>query len=156
MSRVAVAVLLPLILVAGRPAPADAQQLTPVVEGLHPQQLIRIRTRGHALHIGRFAGVGGDTLYLAPGSGTTWIALDAVDALWVRGTAAKTGAIVGGIMGGVATGAFSAWIVSALCETDDCETLEAGLVGGLLGAAGGALTGAVIGTLINKWHRRYP
>ena len=133
-----------------------AQQLPRVVESLKPEQDVRIRTVGRAIHVGRFLRADGDTLWFAPERGTGRVALVDVEALWVRGTAAKTGALVGGIAGGVGTSLFFMWIVDALCETDDCETVEAGILGFGLGAAGGALTGLVLGTFIDKWHGRYP
>ena len=133
-----------------------AQELPRVVESLRPAQDIRIRTVGQAIHIGRFVRADTDTLLLEPERGTGRVALGDVDALWVRGTAARTGALIGGVAGGVGTGLFFAWIVDGLCETDDCKALEAGLVGFGIGAAAGALTGLVLGTFVDKWHRRFP
>lgn len=136
-----------------------AQQLPDVVRGLRPEQTIRVRTRGHAEHIGRFTRLHGDTLYLDPAGGSApWVALDAVEGLWVRGTAAGTGALIGGIGGGVATAGLFAWVASAICDAPGgCgDTDDAAIIGGLLGAGAGALAGAVIGTFVDKWHRRYP
>lgn len=149
-------VLLLSVLLASWSPPAAAQQLPEVVRSLRPEQVIRIRTVRHGEHVGRFTGLQGDTLHLLPERGSSRVALDAVEQLWVRGTAAKTGALIGAIGGGVLSGAFFAWFTSALCETESCETLEAGIVGGLLGAGVGALGGAVLGTFVDKWHRRWP
>ena len=142
-----------LLLPAGATA---AQELPRVVASLRPDQDIRIRTVGRAIHVGRFLRTTGDTLLLAAASGPDPVALGDVDALWVRGTAARTGALIGGIAGGVGTGLFFAWIVDALCDTDDCQTVEAGIVGFGIGAAAGALTGLVLGTFADKWHQRFP
>jgi hypothetical protein len=87
-----------------------------------------------------------------------------VDSLMVgRGSArrgAKAGAIAGGIGGAVIFGALLATIVHNTCETDDCETAEAAVVGGLLGgavgAAGGALIGAAVGSQLSSWTMVYP
>lgn len=138
------------------PGATSAQRLPQVIQGLRPEQDIRIRTVGRAMHVGRFVRARADTLFLDEERGSGRVAVVDVEALWVRGTAAKTGAMVGGVLGGVGTGLFFAWIVSALCETSDCDTLEAGVLGFGIGAAAGGLTGLVLGTFVDKWHRRYP
>ncbi|HEX9165563.1 MAG TPA: hypothetical protein VF862_06610 [Gemmatimonadales bacterium] len=117
--------------------------------------LVRLRSEG-AVVTGRLIAIGSGVATLETETGRRAVSLSGVDTAWVRGRAAGTGAMIGGIAGAVGVGIFTAVVVHALCETDDCETVGAGFVGGLIGGAGGALLGAGIGALIPKWKRRWP
>ena len=136
--------------------PLQAQSLdTVLTRQVERTSLVRLRSEGARL-TGRLIAVGGGVATVETETGRRGVSLSGVDTVWVRGRAAGTGAVVGGIAGAVGLGIFTALVVDAMCETDDCETAGAGLVGGLIGGAGGALLGAGIGALIPKWKRRWP
>ena len=134
------------------PPPAE-----PVLASLAPARpVVRLRA-DQARVTGRLLAAGGGRAALGIGADTQVVWLRAVDSVWTRGRAWKTGAIVGGAVGMALLGAFTSVIVSGLCEVDcDNAGLEGAVVGGLVGLGGGALLGAAVGAAIPKWKRRFP
>lgn len=144
------------LLILGSQA-ATAQQIPQQFETLQADQLVRIRTTTHGLHIGRVVEVSGDSLYLRPEQGSESVEMAAVKGLWVRGTATVKGAKIGGILGATVGGALAAMASVAFCDAASC-TVDAGIAAGglLVGGVTGAVSGAVIGAMFGQWHRRYP
>jgi len=70
-----------------------------------------------------------------------------VDSLWVRGTHARTGALVGGVAG-LGLGAF-------LVTNSNPYTARNTVAGGL-GLVGGGVIGALIGAAVPRWQLRVP
>jgi hypothetical protein len=110
---------------------------------------------------GQFERYTPDSLFVRTRIGTrTAVPVQTLTALWVRGRATKTGAIVGGVIGAVA-GAFIGGAVCSLGRSDDGIIGNAGFDAGC-GAAGAGIgiligggTGAGLGALIPKWRLRY-
>ncbi len=146
------------------------------VSQLKPGKTIRTSIRGGATYEGRLLDLRGDTLVVGGTADWFLVPVRNVDSLWVRGNAAKTGAIVGAIPVAL-LGAFSGALLSALCRQwygegqllramqglaaeeggDGC--LPGGIaavLGGLIGASVGAPLGAIVGALIPKWRQWDP
>jgi MFS family permease len=79
------------------------------------------------------------------------IPVAAIDTLWERRTASKTGALVGGLLGA------GIGVLVATQAIEEGETPSAGWVGvfAIGGAVGGGLLGALVGRAFPKWHRLY-
>src|SRR5262245_37622464 len=108
---------------------------------------VRLRTEGAPV-TGRLIASSPGVATLQPeGSIPRAIPLTSVDSIWVRGNAAKAGAVVGGallaVLGAVAARSFALGV----CETDDCNEGGAAFLGGAVGAVSGALIGAGVGSL---------
>ena len=116
---------------------------------LTPGADIRVHAVGQGRITGRFREASGPTLLLESDGVSLPLRTNALDSLWVRGNAVKTGAIAGGFYG---------YLANELgCKDgggDPCP--EAIPLLALGGAAAGALLGALIGSTITKWHRRIP
>lgn len=82
-------------------------------------------------------------------------AWESIDSLWVRGNAAKKGAIIGVGVAGVSSFVLAAIICEGVSEGRGCD--EWGTVTGLAvgGAVGGGLIGGAIGLALPSWRRRY-
>jgi len=105
---------------------------------------------------GRFVGASGTTLTLDAGGTATELSTFALDSLWVRGTAARTGVSIG-VIGGVIAGITLGAIANEICQGDSSSGCsEAIPILGLAGGAAGALVGALVGSAFPKWHRRIP
>ncbi len=141
-----------------------------------PGKTIRVSIRGGATYEGRLLDLRGDTLVV--GGTADWFLVPArnVDSLWVRGNAAKTGAIVGAIPVAL-LGALTGGFLSSLCrgyygERQQLRAMQglapveggdgclpggiAAALGGLIGASVGAPLGAIVGALIPKWRQWDP
>lgn len=106
---------------------------------------------------GRFRSATGSTLILDVDRSASELSTAGLDSLWVRGNAARTGAIVGAIPGVVAGVTIGVIANNVGCSDDGGDPCpEAVPLLGLAGAAAGALVGALIGSAIPKWHRRIP
>ena len=139
------------------PSQCLTQRLPARLESLEIEQLIKIRTVNHGLHIGRLARMSDDTLFLRPQRGSKAVGTAVIDQLWVRGTAAKKGAVIGGTLGAALGGLLFAYVSYGVCDAAHCSvdpgvTLVGLVNGGLVGAA----TGALLGAIGRQWHRRYP
>jgi len=80
------------------------------------------------------------------------LALDAIEGIWERGTAARTGSVLG------ALAAFGAGVYvasqSPSCDPpNDCITTT--LADGVLGGIAGWLVGGRVGSLFPRWQRRF-
>jgi len=154
--RSSIAVLFTLILLP-LPTSAAGQQAPKRFGSFDPDQLLRIRTQRHGLHIGRFAAATTDTLYLKPERGSSAVEIAAISELWVRGTATREGALLGGTVGAALGTALLSLASLGLCDAAECSVDGVAAVVGLFGGAVvGAVSGAVIGAMGNKWHRRSP
>ncbi len=135
------------------PAPAPAQ---PVLE---PGKRIRVETSGGPRLEGRFERYEGDSLVLrTTDASRVAVPVPSLTAVWVRGNALKTGAIVGGAAGAVVTG----FLVGGLCglaRNEDGipgnEGVDAGCAaaGAGIGLVVGGGVGAGVGALIPRWRR---
>jgi len=138
---------------------AQQQAVTPeavLARQLAKSALIRLHAEG-ARVTGHLTEVGQGQATLEVASGPRTIQLNLVDSVWVRGHAAKTGAIVGGTTRAIVLGVLTSLLTSGFCEVDCSNAGTNGaLVGGAIGSAGGALLGAGVGALIPKWKRRFP
>lgn len=118
-------------------------------------QLVKVRTQDGRLVEGRFSTFSLSPPHLQLEDPDSSFHTGSIDSLWVRGTRAKTGAIVGGVVLGVASGV----VLGAFCEYggeyDGCD--QWGMVAALTlaGAATGAGLGALIGSAFPHWRLRY-
>jgi hypothetical protein len=146
-------VLFNLVLVSdlGGQAPLEA-----AVRTLKPAQTVRIRVHGGDRIESRIRSVRAESLALQLVGDSAAFDVAAIDSLWVRGTATRTGAIAGAAVVGVASVAF--W--AALCEglsdgPGGCTEWGRVTAYSLVGAGAGALIGAGVGALVPKWRLRY-
>lgn len=132
---------------------ADAQPTPESLLRFGPKTTLRVETLSLGRIDGQFLRATADTLSLSVQGSPTLVPLRDVQALWQRGRATKTGAIVGGIVGAIGVSLFVEFLRGLADEPSSSDiTVASGVVGG----AGGALVGGVIGAAIPKWHRRYP
>jgi hypothetical protein len=134
----------------GGQAPLEA-----VIRTLKPGQTVRIRVHGGD-RIGariRSLQAGSLPLQLVGDSGAFDVA--AIDSLWVRGRATRTGAIAGAAVVGVASFAFWGALCSGLSDGGGCKEWGRVTAYSVAGAGVGALIGAGIGALQPKWRLRY-
>ena len=146
----ALSTLVPVSSLAGQ-VPVDA-----AVRTLKPDQTVRIRIRGGKRIESRIRSLRAEPLALQLVGDTAGFDLAAIDSLWVRGSAARTGAIVGAAAVGVASVALWTAVCEGLSEgPGGCD--EWGTVAGfsVAGAAVGGLIGAGVGALMPKWRLRY-
>ena len=146
------------------------------VSQLKPGKTIRMSIRGGATYEGRLLDLRGDTLVVGQTDDWFLVPVRNVDSLWVRGNAAKTGAIVGAIPVAL-LGALTGGFLSSLCrgyygERQQLRAMQglapveggdgclpggiAAALGGLIGASVGAPLGAIVGALIPKWRQWDP
>lgn len=139
------------------PPQATAQRLDETLRSFEPEVQLRISTVSRGIHIGRLARVANDTVHLVPQRGSGTVAIDAIDRVWVRGTATKKGAVAGGITGAVLGVLSFALFSYGVCDAAECSVDgSAALLGGALGGATGAVTGAVVGSMFGQWHLKFP
>ena len=133
-----------------------AQRMPESVLRLRPGTTLRVQTGSFGRRDGRFLRVTGDTLFLFAQGSEMVVAMHDLQALWQRGRATKTGALVTGLVVAAGTGTFAGLLCGGW-EGGTCTSrVGAVAVGAAIGAAGGVLIGGVIGAAIPKWHRRYP
>lgn len=136
-------------------APAHPDSATfAALARLGPGKRVRLHSRDLGRLEGRVVASSPATLTLNAGDQPTEVPVATVDSLWVRGTAAKAGAIVGAIPGAVA-GVLMGVIANDLgCKDDGGDPCpEAIPLLAALGAAGGGLLGALVGAAIPRWRR---
>ncbi len=149
-----------LALLVGLPLSGAGAQESPVSAILHSSSLrgktLRLRT-DQARITGRLIAAGAGEVTLRPERGPVVVAMQDIDTLWVRKTAAGTGALIGGVVGGLFLG-FASWALDqSACSDTVCDGGPGPAIGGaFLGGAIGAIAGAGIGALIPKWKRRFP
>ena len=130
--------------------PLDASLRT-----LKPGERVRIRVRGGSRIEARIDSVQTEPLGLhLAGTGA---ALDAaaIDSLWVRRQATRTGTNTGAVVGGVLSFAFWAAVCTGVNEGHGCEAWGTVIALGVAGAIGGALIGGGLGSLVPNWKLRY-
>jgi len=139
------------------PLQATAQRLGETLRSFKPEVQLRISTVNRGIHIGRLARVANDTVHLVPQRGSGTVAIDAIDRVWARGTATKSGAVAGGITGAV-LGALSFALFSyGVCDAAECSVDGSAVLLGLaIGGGTGAVTGAVVGSMFGQWHLKFP
>jgi hypothetical protein len=149
-----------LTLLAGLPLGEATAQESPVSSILNSSSLggrmLRLTTDQIRI-TGRLIAASDGQVTLGPAGGRVIVAMQDIDTVWVRKTAAGTGALIGGVVGGLFLGiAFYALDQSA-CTDTVCNGGPAPAIGGaFLGGAIGAIAGAGIGALVPKWKRRFP
>ncbi|MEO8296109.1 MAG: hypothetical protein ABI613_11390 [Gemmatimonadota bacterium] len=117
---------------------------------LRPSRFVRFAVPNLGRVQGRVDGPVSGSVTLTSQGQTQTISLGAIDTLWVRGRATRTGAIIGaiaGLGGGLLFGA----LLDALCEYD-CGS-NATVTVGALGAITGAGAGAIVGAAIPRWKK---
>jgi hypothetical protein len=135
----------------------EAQHLPDAFESLRSGELIRLRTYSHGLHIGTVLRIGPDSLFLEPRRGSRQVEAAAIETLWLRRPATRTGAQAGALAGGLLFAGGAAFMSWAACDAATCSVdPEAAIVGGITGAVMGAITGAVIGAMFGQWHQVHP
>jgi hypothetical protein len=149
-----------LTLLAGLPLGEATAQESPVASILNSSSLegriLRLTTDQIRI-TGRLIAASDGQVTLGPAGGRVIVAMQAIDTVWVRKTAAGTGAIVGGVIGGAFLGIAFNVLVHSACEDTVCRNPVGPTIGGAaLGGAIGAVVGAGIGALIPKWKRRFP
>jgi hypothetical protein len=152
LARIALA-LCTLVLVSdlGGQAPFEA-----AVGTLRPGQTVRIRIHGGNTIESRIRSLQAKSLTLQLVGDTAAFDVAAIDSLWVRGQATRTGAIAGAAVIGVASFAFWAATCSALSDgPGGCKEWGRVTAYSMVGAVGGALIGAAVGALHSKWRLRY-
>jgi hypothetical protein len=139
-----------------------AQEAPPTVASIlerpaRTHSLVRLAAE-QARVMGRLAAVeNGKATLLMDYRQTRTIELSRIDTVWVRGTGARTGALIGSGVGAVGFGTFLALLFPAFCETAcDGIGLMVAVVCGVIGESGGELDVELIGELYPAWHRRYP
>ena len=120
---------------------------------LKPERFVRIQVPDLGRVQGRVGGLTASDLVLQNEGNSRSVRLAAIDTLWVRGRATKTGAIIGAVLG-IGAGVFLGALGEALCEYDCNHNYV--LSGALIVGAMGGAAGAVIGTAIPRWRRVYP
>ncbi len=145
--------------VAPPPLPTWNPQALPALE---PGTVVRFEATSVAGRAeGRFERYTPDSLLVRGRTGSrTAVPVQTLTAVWVRGRATKTGAIVGGAIG-LVVGAFIGGAACSLGRSDDGIVGNEGFgvgcaaAGAGLGVLVGGGTGAGIGALIPKWQIRY-
>lgn len=156
MSSIRLLVLLAAISMT-HPSLAWAQQRSLRLESLDVEQLIRIRTVNHGVHIGRLIGQTSVSLFLRPEHGSNAVEVAAIDQLWVRGTAYRKGAVIGGVTGAVLGAVSFALLSCAYTDGAGCaDDMGAIGIGVFTGGVVGSITGAVFGAMFGQWHQEYP
>ena len=131
-----------------------------------PRALVLIRTRPGALVnlrlsdgpdlAGYVVRVGFRRVLIAPVVGGSApegpIAFDAVEGIWERGTAARTGSVLGALVA-FGAGVYVASQSTSCDPTNDCTTTM--VADGVLGGIAGWLVGGRVGSLVPRWQRRF-
>lgn len=122
------------------------------VHRLEPGSFVRVHTDGRRVE-GRFSG----TTIAPPGLelSESTIEFPKIDSLWVRGNAARGGAITGAVVIGLSSAILLAVYCTAVSDGTGCDEYGKIALVSLAGAGGGALLGAAIGSAVPRWHLRY-
>ncbi len=135
--------------------PTDSARFA-AIAAFSPGRRVRLSVHGDGRTEGTFLNTDGGTIILGVQEQRRF-PRRAVDSAWVRGNAARTGALVGGVTGGLLLGSFAAAVNSGPeCENTSCVPGRAFFEGAFIGAVLGGVAGALVGVVIPKWHRRFP
>jgi hypothetical protein len=139
----------------GAPFPKWQQRTGVALARLQVGQRVRIRTGGDGLVEGWISNSPHRVALRTADGSTIEVPAPGIDSLWVRGTHARTGALIGSTVAGIGLGAFLAYHVNRNNPYNARNTVAGGL--GLAGGGGGgALVGALIGAASPKWQLRVP
>ena len=133
----------------GGQAPLEA-----AVRTLKPGQTVRIRVHGGGRIESRIRSLQTESLALQLVGDSGAFDVAAIDSLWVRGRATRTGAIAGAAVVGVASFAFWAAICTGVSD-GGCKEWGRVTAYSVAGAGVGALIGAAVGAIQPKWRLRY-
>lgn len=162
VTGLALAILLPISGIAQDSAQQkdEQQKRLQAIARLKPGNLIQVHAQGLGEIAGKYHSSNSDSLFITVDMVERGVPIVAIDALWVRGRATKSGAIIGGVgvvaigLGlGIAVVLSSGVDESVSCSGGFCEASPVAIGFGL--AAAGALVGAGVGTAFQKWHLRY-
>jgi len=134
----------------GGQAPLEA-----AVRTLKPGQTVRIRVHGGGRIESRIRSLQAESLALQLVGDSAAFDVAAIDSLWVRGRATRTGAIAGAAVVGVASVAFWGALCSGLSDAGGCKEWGRVTAYSVVGAGVGALIGAGVGASVPKWRLRY-
>lgn len=135
----------------GGQAPLEA-----AVRTLKPGQTVRIRVHGGGRIESRIRSLQAESLALQLVGDSAAFDVAAIDSLWVRGSATRTGAIAGAAVVGVASFALWGGVCSGLSEgSGGCKEWGRVTAYSVVGAGVGALIGAGVGASVPKWRLRY-
>jgi len=129
--------------------------LEATVRTLKPGQTVRIRVHGGHRIESRIRSLQGGSLPLQLVGDNGAFDVAAIDSLWVRGRATRTGAVVGAAVVGVASFAFWGALCSGLSDGGGCKEWGRVTAYSVAGAGVGALIGAGVGASVPKWRLRY-
>jgi len=129
--------------------------LEATVRTLKPGQTVRIRVHGGHRIESRIRSLQGGSLPLQLVGDNGAFDVAAIDSLWVRGRATRTGAIAGAAVVGVASFAFWGALCSGLSDGGGCKEWGRVTAYSVAGAGVGALIGAGVGASVPKWRLRY-
>jgi hypothetical protein len=152
--------LLCAVLPAGPAIPSAAQAGPPtsdrVFSRIRPGAVVRARLGPDQVITGKYFPVGDGRLGITVDRGTAdTLRPDRLRELAVRGRHTKTGAIIGRAAG-VGFGVFIGLIITATCETEDCNGVGPYLLTVPMFGSGGALLGAAVGAAFPKWRKVFP
>ena len=132
----------------------DARAL--VLLRARPGALVNLRFSSGPDLEGFVARVGFRRVMIAPIAGANApegpLALESIEGIWERGTAARTGSVIGGLFA-FGAGAYVGSQSTSCGPSSDCTTTM--LADGLLAGLAGWALGGRIGHLVPRWHRRY-
>ena len=129
--------------------------LETAIRTLKPGQTVRIRVHGGDRIESRIRSLQAESLPLQLVGDSAAFDVAAIDSLWVRGRATRTGAIVGAAVVGVASFAYWAALCTALSDGQGCKDWGHVTAYSVAGAGVGALIGAAVGAIQPKWRLRY-
>jgi hypothetical protein len=121
---------------------------------LKEHSLIRLRVNDAGILIGNFLRYQDNTVTIFANSIEKSVDEPAVSALWVRGRATWTGALVGTIIGGVG-GIGLMYLASQAWEGTDYGSVGLAVLLAGVSTVGGALLGLGIGSVVPKWHLKF-
>ena len=129
-----------------------------VAAGLRTGDLVRVLRTGGAQIQGVLTEYEWPELHLSLGAEPAVVLLPEIEALWVRGPAAKQGALIGALTGVVVGGAMGLFVGEVICDTPDCQASTPGAIAtfGAVGAALGAGGGVLVGLVVRRWDARFP
>jgi hypothetical protein len=122
-----------------------------------PGSLVNLRISGRPDLAGYVVRAGFRRVVIAPvvGGGATPdgpVALGAVDGIWERGSAARTGSVLGALVA-FSAGVYVASQSTSCAPSSDCATTM--VADGVLGGIAGWLVGGRVGALFPRWQRRF-